>query len=351
MSSTSVASGRIDHEDISVRLTASLPFVHPHLEVEKNPSKGRLVRVKRPIKDGEVVLIDTPYALVPAMIVDEPPFSLCSRQQCNRRIPVGAATVSCPEKCLEEVVWCSNQCQSQDKARHGLECSWLKHISPEIRQSQGDATFGLLWMIARILINKTNENTSSTANEITDDKISTSHFHRKGWAAVWNLDGGPDHFPAALINQWGSLVNNYLVHELLGVKHNPGDILRLICKVETNSFGLYPGITGRYPVVSHVSRGDYYGGGIYPTAAMFNHACCPNITHEVDANGRRMFKAGRDIEAGEECCITYFDLFEYPDVTSRKEAIKNSWSFFCSCERCNEEGSTEFPDFLQDLEF
>jgi len=270
----------------------SLPFVHPDLAIDVTTSKGRLVSAAGSIMRGEIVMVDAPYALVPAMVLDDPPFLLCSRHRCNRRIPSKVTSqttkVGCPDHCTAEVVWCSEECRSQDTMRHDMECLWLRHTSAEIRESNGDSAFGLLWMIARILIVKHLEEKAAVQtngrhsnvdgqSEPSDGKVSSSHFGRRGWDAVWNLEGEPSSFPADKVAGWRTMTEKYLVKDTLRFKYLVDDIVKLICKVETNSFGLYPGVTGEFPVVSPAGRGDYYGGGIYPTAAMFNHACCPNV--------------------------------------------------------------------------
>ncbi|KAH8647641.1 hypothetical protein BX600DRAFT_442999 [Xylariales sp. PMI_506] len=370
----------------------SAPYVHPSLSVVlDDPAKGRQVTCISPIRDGEVLLVDAPYALVPAMAMDEPPFYLCSRHECSRRIPksplialtvapkrtaavMAAATTAADavvwcleEGCPAEVTWCSEECRAQDHRRHQMECPWLRSCGPEIRNLHGDSDFGLLWLIARILINKYLElawreqpislaspGTSDTLDQRSDiAPLSVSHFERKGWDAVWNLDGTVATFPTELVERWRGFAERYLTPTgPLGTAGDVADsVVSLICKVETNSFGLYPGVTGEYPVVSLVSRGQYYGGGIYPTAAMFNHACCPNVTHRLDDLGHRIFQANRDIQPGEECCITYFDLVEYMDATSRRDEVSKSWSFRCQCQRCMDEGEFELPHFLKEMAF
>ncbi|KAJ4299920.1 Histone-lysine N-methyltransferase set-6 [Kalmusia sp. IMI 367209] len=49
---------------------------------------------------------------------------------------------------------------------------------------------------------------------------------------------------------------------------------------------------------------EFFGYGCWPSASYFNHSCGPNI--EKNRVGRIWhFRAGRDIEMGEEICITY----------------------------------------------
>lgn len=251
-------------------------YLHPNLIVGVDTVKGRQVIASKTISEGDVMIVDTPYALVPAMERDEPPFFLCSNSDCNRRVSRTDDTrIHCPNDCTAEVSWCSQQCCSSDSKRHAMECSWLKALSVPIRTLHGDSDFGMLWLIARIIIAKyvAGENaTSDSTNAMSED-----HFNRNGWDAVWNLEGDVHAFPEERITYWTHLAEVYLLSSLLGARLTTAETVNLICKIELNSFGLYPGVTGEYPVESFVSRGEYYGGGIYPTAAMFNHACCPNV--------------------------------------------------------------------------
>ena len=73
--------------------------------------------------------------------------------------------------------------------------------------------------------------------------------------------------------------------------------------------------------------------------------------HKLDEFGRRVFQANRDIQPGEECCISYFDLVEFMDANVRKAEIARSWSFVCDCVRCSLEGEFELPHFLKAMDF
>jgi SET domain-containing protein len=53
------------------------------------------------------------------------------------------------------------------------------------------------------------------------------------------------------------------------------------------------------------------------------------------------FRASRDIAAGEECTIGYFDLAEHVDVIARQKFLENWFTFVCSCKRCNEEAAAQ----------
>lgn len=47
-----------------------------------------------------------------------------------------------------------------------------------------------------------------------------------------------------------------------------------------------------------------------------------------------VYTAVRDIEKGEECTITYFDLTAHESVKSRQDHLQTQFRFKCTCELC-----------------
>lgn len=79
---------------------------------------------------------------------------------------------------------------------------------------------------------------------------------------------------------------------------------------------------------------EFFGYGCWPAVSYFNHSCGPNI--EKRREGRAWeFRAGRQIENGEELCITYLSGEERKlSREKRMLRLKNTWGFKCGCERC-----------------
>lgn len=77
------------------------------------------------------------------------------------------------------------------------------------------------------------------------------------------------------------------------------------------------------------------GAGLYPTAALFNHSCDPNI---IRCNiGRRMISVtSRDIQPGEEI----FDCYGLPWYSKGRDVRQSIqtkfYKFSCSCRACSE---------------
>lgn len=70
------------------------------------------------------------------------------------------------------------------------------------------------------------------------------------------------------------------------------------------------------------------------------------IIHKPDDEGRMVFTTSRDILPGEECCISYFDLTQHSDVSSRREHLRKSFRFVCRCDRCSfEEPANEIIEW------
>jgi hypothetical protein len=79
---------------------------------------------------------------------------------------------------------------------------------------------------------------------------------------------------------------------------------------------------------------EFFGYGCWPAASYFNHSCEPNI--EKNREGRTwFFKAGKDIEKGEELNITYLSGEERQlSRAQRMLRLKKNWGFDCGCTKC-----------------
>jgi len=99
-------------------------------------------------------------------------------------------------------------------------------------------------------------------------------------------------------------------------------------KIYTNTFG--------------EDFGDEEHSLVIPETARMNHDCRPNAMYYFDRNTLVHYThASRRIYAGEEITITYIDPLQ--TRLKRREAIKRSWGFDCSCSLCSAES-----DFIRE---
>ncbi|KAF2469154.1 SET domain-containing protein [Lindgomyces ingoldianus] len=79
---------------------------------------------------------------------------------------------------------------------------------------------------------------------------------------------------------------------------------------------------------------EFFGYGCWPAASYFNHSCAPSL-EKIRVGRMWEFRAGRDIEAGEELSITYLSGEERRLSRGKRMIIlMNNWGFECGCERC-----------------
>jgi SET and MYND domain-containing protein len=74
---------------------------------------------------------------------------------------------------------------------------------------------------------------------------------------------------------------------------------------------------------------------VFPWVSYFNHSCIPNLRrYQGDDYGTLEVRAIRDIEAGEELCISYTDL--HMTTADRRSVLKDYFGFTCMCQRCTD---------------
>ncbi|KXG49176.1 uncharacterized protein PGRI_030460 [Penicillium griseofulvum] len=313
-------------------------YVHPNLVQYYDSHKGRSLKVFAPVPAGTTILADVPYALTPSLDPSRPDDLICSNLKCRQRMTQSKESVRCQRNCIRDVAWCNIDCRTADQARHDFECAWLKIQGENLRQNEGEYTFAMIWTILRLLAGRHLE---LQAGSKPSKLYSWEDRFKRGWESVDLLLGNREQWPQTQIQHWKRLAEQYLAHDI-GSDLNLNEMLDLICKEESNSFGLYPGETGIFPIPDPpVGRGSHYGLGIYPRATIFNHSCMPNVTWKPDSNGRMVFTTSRNLAAGEECLICYFDLPKYVDVKTRQSLVQENFLFSCACERCTQELAEE----------
>lgn len=78
------------------------------------------------------------------------------------------------------------------------------------------------------------------------------------------------------------------------------------------------------------------GSGLYLTQSTANHSCSPNATVEFPyCNSTLILRAIRDIQPGEEICISYLSECELEKSRyARQKSLKSYYLFVCRCEKC-----------------
>jgi hypothetical protein len=112
------------------------------------------------------------------------------------------------------------------------------------------------------------------------------------------------------------------------------DVERILGKVRSNSFG----IDAPMPEGEFGESGEpdvnFLGSASYVEASFFNHTCEPANVVRVRENRRLSFIAVRNVEEGEELCITYINSARHKDNVERQALLHALYLFHCSCRVC-----------------
>ncbi|KAI5960313.1 SET6 [Candida pseudojiufengensis] len=106
----------------------------------------------------------------------------------------------------------------------------------------------------------------------------------------------------------------------------PNNVRSIIGKNLSNAFGIWSNTT------SKKEDKEFLGFAVYPSASFFNHSCSPNIL-KTRINQDLKFETLKDIEKGEEICISYGN-FSNESFETRQLQLKE-WFFDCGCIKCD----------------
>jgi hypothetical protein len=120
----------------------------------------------------------------------------------------------------------------------------------------------------------------------------------------------------------------------LSVDQLPSPTRRLFLSMAAHNESEEPYIEKIYTNTFGEDFGDEDHSLVVPETARMNHDCRPNAMYYFDKKTLMHYThASRTIYAGEEITITYIDPLQ--TRLRRREAIKRSWGFDCSCSLCS----------------
>ncbi|PRP87127.1 NADPH:quinone reductase-like protein [Planoprotostelium fungivorum] len=295
------------------------------VEYRYSEEKGRHFVAARNIKSGEEVLRVAPSA---AALRIEYLHEYCSG--CFRPLPLipsipknkGSKHVNCRN--CKRITFC-RECAKKELVIHeeSGECQLLK------MDFQDDP---LIHMFSRILLrllhlSRTGSNeVKNLVKETTGPaKTPLNHAICDTWGDVLSLQPGID---TEARKQSSSLT--VPVMALIG---NAGDL-----KFELPAEEIMENIVSILLTNGHeISYPRPLGVGLYPTAAVFNHSCLPNVAFSHDNQGAISFRALSDVEKGTELCSSYIDIIL--PTAERQITLRSRYGFDCHCSRC-----TNSPD-------
>lgn len=266
--------------------------------VEHRPDKGRVMVAVRDIPALGLVIQDSPVGLAP--IVDSEPMCL----QCFRLLAAQAKVYTC--QCGFQL--CSEECSQGN--RHRAECR--AYTGAGKIAGKASEEYPLVMPIRVFAQIKEEEGLEERLERLMDHREEREE-ETENWARVQTTIVAP------LLD--------------LGVSVSAAQVQRYVGIIRTNGCQIRG--TG-------VGEGEEYiedrelgrVRALFPTMASMSHSCLANTRMFHIPGYKMVFRAVREVSAGEELTLSYLPLGL--GCWTRRNTIRRNWFFDCGCERCGD---------------
>ncbi|KAG7313119.1 hypothetical protein JYU34_000205 [Plutella xylostella] len=327
------------------------------LELKRSDTAGRYVVTKQATQRGDVLFAEDPYAFV-ALPLDGDLAIVC--EQCCR------GDVNCvPCKCCSRAVYCGERCR---------DAAWDQHHRFECigAQSRLFPTIGIAHLALRVLLvsashgfpalpqdAKTKQTTAQDLFKFYSDcdnvqiyKKDTPAFYRM-FNLVTNFDkmNNADYIQYGLTATMLALYLEsfttffpYLASQLPSTMSSEqvklfasAFILRSLGQLVCNGHAALSLATfddsGKGESRTLSEREVRHATAIYPSAAMMNHSCDPNIVNTFHRH-RLVIRGGRELAAGAEVLNCYGPHRARELAADRRARLRAQYLFHCNCTAC-----------------
>ncbi|XP_029636525.1 SET and MYND domain-containing protein 4 isoform X1 [Octopus sinensis] len=333
------------------------------VELQDNSSLGRHLRAKHPLKAGDVLIVEKPYA---AILL--PDYYL---SHCNYCLDELVSPVPCQRCC--HVLYCSRICRQQDwSSCHYVECYFLKLL-----HSVGIAHLSLRIILVTglqyLLDFKENHTKDTPPSGI--DGLTDAGCYETNYLSVYKLMTHSTDIPAEdqlqysmtavlllhILNQSGWFQEKYTVQQILDNYDNKAKeshllwsephryvgavllhhIQQLICNAHAITkldFSDPRPTTVNDGVSIQTTSQVRLATAVYPTVSLLNHSCQPSISLSFQKD-TLVVRSVKDISEGKEVFSCYGPHSFRMDFAERQQILKDQYFFKCQCEACILEGS------------
>lgn len=358
--------------------------------------KGRCLTAKQGISQGEILFIWKPYIVVPYVTRKD---RVCANCMYFSKVQTHSAElITCREGCTH-VCYCSTACEQQHWDEfHRYECSFLNQLFDLQAYGFTEEVVNYARVVMRMLTKRFQEILGQSYDVSFEDIWpSRSHFDQFSMEKHNEFQTVAKLLTGYVLNRLVSHLTEYnreFVHcvqsflpdnpdasnvkiddldcwlartaDVYALQNDPttdeatASLLRkvyiLICMEEINA--LFH-ITFSFEGYSQPPQ--TYAMGMYPSAALVNHSCSPNLARfpvqEKTADvcvGDVVYFATRAIGEGEELCYSYLEreytlyikeLIDADEIVQnqakRKQQLTDEFFFDCDCARCFHESNGE----------
>ncbi|KAI9260468.1 hypothetical protein BDA99DRAFT_512144 [Phascolomyces articulosus] len=354
----------------------------PHVNVQITPNKGREFIASENLCAGTTLFHVYPYATA---IVDSFKKRICARCLCVH--PTRFFSLHCHG--CDQVYYCSQQCYEQDNHYKNILtntstittttsnnsttplwiCSALRKLATLKKVDKHEKSVAKLvlliyWQREKSMqqdqkeLSETKDQHSNNDEESNDIVVLSSTYEQ-----VMALESHYKDWSTDVKQDWHR-IQQFLEKQLEGIYSHKDEVIHLISKIESNSFGVF--------LDNNKNKGEPVARALFPIASLFNHDCNNNceaeqmIDHQdiLQQFERKEEKVSNPNNSEEEIRYYYPDLFSktrgsfrpmlvrtirsvkandsltisYIDsslpVSARRQILKQDYYFVCQCDRC-----------------
>ena len=319
------------------------------IAIKQVAGKGRGVVAQQPLRKGTLLLAETPLASHPGLLQDR-----C--QHCTRPLAISGISHVCKHTGAQ---FCSGYCKNSAWRGYGRALVSADTSELTVYCAEHRLKFPLLAL-----------------------RMVGASLHR-GFSDYWEtveelcfatVEGeGSDGVPAAWREEHALLRGALVGH----VKGDVGVLFehalteewyaRLMGRLHLNAVRVYSAREQRSPRAAQKQAEnaaaaaveaaplamEAHGTALYLLGSMFNHSCAANTAVNFpSADHCAQWVAARDVEAGEELCISYIAAEQGGmSYEQRQRSLRFSHGFFCGCELCTAQeqalGTAALADMLE----
>lgn len=204
---------------------------------------------------------------------------------------------------------CTSKAGGEEKVRenHSVACAWFQQLPDSSKEGDTDYVRFMLEYCARVQAADMRI-LMSLNNLCTNEKSQSTE--------VKNFCSG-----------FSKLICNHFRDKGMGLDQE--HLYLLLLRIKSNCLG--------FPF----SESETLGWAVQEELCMLNHSCAPNAVVEMGSNGTMVLKTARDVVEGEEICISYVHVPDFPDVETRRRHLLETYRFLCKCPKCEADAKAQ----------
>eukprot|EP00102_Acyrthosiphon_pisum_P016155 XP_008187004.2 PREDICTED: SET and MYND domain-containing protein 4-like [Acyrthosiphon pisum] len=309
---------------------------------------GRGVYTTRDINPGDVVAIDEPYIYGGLQLHNS-----C----CRNCLKSPVVPIPCTKCSL--VYYCSENCLHKSmKDGHNLECPIIFFIRslPGITDLNQLALKWLSKELSKMGLKKYCSLVDTFSKSKIDPK--TRGFNENGqyksdnFLTAYSLDSCEEEMPIEVLFFFNCIAAEMLQYLMLsGFKIEEcylgivgTSLVRILSVLDLNARKININAPNMVSLKGQSLQSYYYmtfpmAIALYPSLALFNHSCDPNIERSGKLSTKtRVMKAIQPIPKGNQLFFSYgrLKLFDEMKNEERQEICRHNFKFECCCQRCIE---------------